>query len=246
MDELIRDHFSEDSESYNSYTRKTYTIDREVRNWQDLYSDVLGSEKKKILNVGCGPGTEAILLAKMGHDVTALDFSPRMIGYTEQNAVDNGVDVTTVIGDAEQLPFDDCSFDAVVSNYALWAIPHPQKAIDEWYRVLRTGGQMAYIDGIWSTKGFSVPRKLWYRVARRMRKKDSNYHGHTPDPETRERLSGLWSVTAQRPDEDMLMVENAGFRDIRRIDKVDRRIYSGMRYVEYGYHKVHFMVIGFR
>jgi len=246
MDELIRDHFSRDSESYNNYTKKSHSIKKEVSNWQKLYASVLGEGCRKILNVGCGPGTEAILLAGMGYEVTALDFSPSMVELTKNNAAEMGVSLTVVEGDAEQLPFDDGTFDAVVSNYALWAIPHPQTAIDEWYRVLRQGGQIAYIDGVWSTAGFSPLRKLWFRLASKLRKRDDNSHRVSSTPEEKERLSGLWSVTAQRPNDDLRMVENAGFRNIRKIDKVDRRIFSGMRYVEYGYHKVHFMIIGYK
>jgi hypothetical protein len=56
-------------------------------------------------------------------------------------------------------------------------------------------------------------------------------------------MAGLWSNDADRPVEDLRMVEAAGFSQIRKIDKVDRRIFSGKRYIEYGYHKVHFMII---
>ena len=246
MDELIRDHFSRDSESYNNYTKKSHSIKKEVANWRKLYASVLDEGCKKILNVGCGPGTEAILLAGMGYEVTALDFSPRMVELTKENSAEMGVCVTAVVGDAEQLPFEDGTFDAVVSNYALWAIPHPQTAIDEWHRVLKSGGQIAYIDGIWSTAGYSKARKLWTRLASKLRKKDDNSHRPSSSPEEKERMSELWSVTAQRPADDLRMVETAGFRNILKIDKVDRRIFSGMRYVEYGYHKVHFMIIGYK
>ena len=242
MDTVIRDYFSEESGVFDSYTKKSLTIDKEQNNWRTLYSEVLGSDVKKVLNVGCGPGTEAILLAGMGYEVTALDFSPEMIELTKQNAETCGVSVATVVGDAEKLPFQEFDFDAVVSNYALWAIPHPQTAINEWFRVLRNGGRIAYVDGIWSTKGYSFFRRLWVKKAAKMRRKDSNYHSSS-NAERSSHMSGLWSSGAVRPAEDLKMVESAGFSQIRKIDKVDRRIFSGKRYIEYGYHKVHFMII---
>lgn len=242
MDTVIRDYFSEESGVFDSYTKKSLTIDKEQNNWRTLYSEVLGSDVKKVLNVGCGPGTEAILLAGMGYEVTALDFSPEMIELTKQNAETCGVSVATVVGDAENIPFQEFEFDAVVSNYALWAIPHPQTAINEWFRVLRNGGRIAYVDGIWSTKGYSFFRRVWVKKAAKMRRKDSNYHSSF-NAERSSHMSGLWSSGAVRPAEDLKMVESAGFSQIRKIDKVDRRIFSGKRYIEYGYHKVHFMII---
>ena len=243
MDTVIRDYFSEESGVFDSYTKKSLTIEKEQRNWKKLYSEVLGSDVKKVLNVGCGPGTEAILLAGMGYEVTALDFSPEMIELTKQNAETCGVSVATVVGDAENLPFQEGEFDAIVSNYALWAIPHPQTAINEWFRVLRDGGRVAYVDGIWSSKGYSFFRRMWVKKAAKMRRKDSNHHQSTPNPERSSRMTGLWSNDADRPVEDLKMVEAAGFGQIRKIDKVDRKIFSGRRYIEYGYHKVHFMII---
>lgn len=246
MDEILRDYFSQESEEFNNYTEKSHSITKEILNWERLYTDVLDKDVKKILNVGCGPGTEAILLARMGYEVTALDFSPEMIAYTQKNAEANGVTVNTVIGDAEDLPFEVCSFDAVVSNYAIWAIPHPQKAMEEWFRVLRIGGEVAYIDGSWSTKDYGVFRRSWMKIAMRLRKRDGNSHPRITSPEETERLSNLWSVNTIRPEEDLNMMRNAGFSKIDMIEKVDRRIFSGIRYLEYGYHKVHFMIRGWK
>ena len=246
MDTVLRDYFSQESGEFNNYTEKTHSLSKEIRNWERLYADVLDDGVRTILNVGCGPGTEAIMLARMGYKVTALDFSPEMIEFTKKNAEANGVSVETVVGDAENLPFEDRTFDAVVSNYAIWAIPHPQKAMDEWHRVLVPGGEVAYIDGVWSTKDYGRLRKAWVRTACRMRAKDGNSHPRTVTPEETEHLSDLWSKKAVRPADDMRMMENAGFSRIERIDKVDRRIFSGKRYIEYGYHKIHFMIRGWK
>ncbi len=194
--------------------------------------------------MGCGPGTEAMALADMGCDVTALDFSPRMIELTERNASDYGLSVKTVLGDAEDLPFGDGTFDNVVSNYAMWAIPHPDRALEEMYRVLRPGGTLAFVDCGNTHREPSFPRRMWRRMARWMRRKDSNDHsGVSFTEEEKEHLKGLWSVDAVRPEADLGYTESAGFRDIEVIDRVDRRIFSGKRFIEYGYHEIHFMIV---
>ena len=244
MDTVLREYFSNESEEFNNYTAKSHSLSRETSNWEHLYTDILDKEVKRILNVGCGPGTEAILLAKMGYEVTALDFSPQMIEYTKENAKLHNVSIKTVIGDAEDLPFEGDCFDAIVSNYAMWAIPNPQKAMEEWHRVLRPGGEVAYIDvGHSENKGL---RKTWARLAMKLRKKDNNDHSRELSDEETSHLSNLWSTRMTRPGEDLKLMKDAGFYKVECIDKVDRRIFSGMRYVEYGYHKIHFMIRGWK
>ena len=64
MDEVLRDYFDKGCESFNAYTNTSFSNKRERRCWQKLYSDVFGNAGSKVLNVGCGPGTEALVLAK--------------------------------------------------------------------------------------------------------------------------------------------------------------------------------------
>src|SRR4029077_15673916 len=48
--------------------------------------------------------------------------------------------------DAELLPFAAASFDIAVSRHLLWTLPHPERAMDEWIRVLRPGGRLIVVD----------------------------------------------------------------------------------------------------
>ncbi len=241
MDEKIRTYFDQDVESYNAYTCLSFTIEKERKSWQDLYRTVLGGNDMDILNVGCGPGTEALVLADAGNRVTALDFADNMIAATKANATRFGQEITTVQGDAECLPFEDNSFDAVVSNYALWAIPHPEKAISEWYRVLRPGGTVAFCE-VGTPGKVSWFRKKWMRLAWKMRSKDGNGHDRSFDPEVMEHVGALWSKTAVLPDAELEMAR-AVFPEVTIINKVDKKIFHGRRYIEYGYHKIHYMIV---
>ena len=78
------------------------------------------------MDVGCGPGIVSLQLSDLGYDVTALDFSENMLDKAKKNASDNGFDIGFVHGNAMDLPFNDASFDAVVSGYMLWTAPDPQ------------------------------------------------------------------------------------------------------------------------
>ena len=63
-----------------------------------------------------------------------------MIAEARRKAAGRSVSVRFEEADAEQLPFAPGSFDLVISRHLLWTLPHPEAAIDEWIRVLRTGG----------------------------------------------------------------------------------------------------------
>ena len=103
----------------------------------------VGVEKKqKILDVGTGNGSLALLLAEMGHEVVGIDISEGMLSVAKKKAKERGVKPDLRIGDAESLDFGDDSFDAVVSRIVLWTLPHPETAISEWRRVLKPGGEV--------------------------------------------------------------------------------------------------------
>jgi ubiquinone/menaquinone biosynthesis C-methylase UbiE len=95
----------------------------------------------RILEVGCGTGRTACLLAEMGHDVTALDRSDSMLEKAKRRAQLQKLNVRYLKGDAQSLPFEDHEFDVVfVESVTLFV--DPQTAIKEYNRVLRAGGQL--------------------------------------------------------------------------------------------------------
>jgi ubiquinone/menaquinone biosynthesis C-methylase UbiE len=100
-----------------------------------------------VLDAGCGTGFLSLEFASRGHRVTGVDFAPAMLAEARRKAAEQGASIRFEEGDAEQLPFTAGSFDLVVSRHVLWTLPHPEAAIDEWIRVLRSGGRLAVIDG---------------------------------------------------------------------------------------------------
>jgi ubiquinone/menaquinone biosynthesis C-methylase UbiE len=99
------------------------------------------------LDAGSGTGFLALELAARGHRVTGIDFAPSMVARAREKAAAMGLSVRFDQGDAEDLPYPDGSFDLVISRHVLWTLPHPERALDEWRRVLRPGGRLAVIDG---------------------------------------------------------------------------------------------------
>ncbi len=99
-----------------------------------------------VLDIACGTGNAALMAARFRSTVTALDQAPRLIEVARQRAADDGLDITFVVGDAQNLPFPDDSYDVAISIFGLIFAPDAEKAFAEVVRVLRPGGR-AFITG---------------------------------------------------------------------------------------------------
>lgn len=113
----------------------------EKKLWQQILGR-LGPGRLSVLDVGTGTGFLAIMLAEMGHRVTGLDWSDKMLAQARAKAEEAKLAVSFVEGDAEALPFGAGEFDAVVARHLLWTLTDPQRALSEWARVLKPGGMI--------------------------------------------------------------------------------------------------------
>lgn len=116
--------------------------------WRD-FLQTLFHGRMRVLDVGTGTGFIALILAELGHEVVGVDISDGMLSVAREKARKAGIEVNFQLGDAEALSFDDGSFDAVICRHLLWTLPNPEKAIEEWIRVVREGGKVVTIDGKW-------------------------------------------------------------------------------------------------
>ena len=94
----------------------------------------------RLLDVASGPGFIAAAAAARGAEATGLDFAGAMV----REARRRHPGLTFQEGDAEALPFEDASFDAVVMNFGMLHLARPDTAIAEARRVLRPGGRYAF------------------------------------------------------------------------------------------------------
>lgn len=93
----------------------------------------------RLLDVATGPGYAAALAAERGASVVGTDLAEEMVSLAAR--LHPGLQFRR--GDAEDLPFADGSFDAVVGNFVLLHLGHPERAASEFARVLGTGGRVA-------------------------------------------------------------------------------------------------------
>lgn len=107
---------------------------------------------ERVLDVACGSGNAAIAAARRGCEVTGLDYVPELLERARDRAAVEGVRLDLVEGDAEELPFEDGSFDAVISVVGVMFAPDQERAAAELVRVCRPGGTIAVAN--WTPDGF--------------------------------------------------------------------------------------------
>jgi SAM-dependent methyltransferase len=100
---------------------------------------------QRVLDVAAGTGNASIPAAERGAEVTASDLTPELLDAGRIRARAAGVELDWVEADAEHLPFDDASFDVVMSAIGAMFAPHHQAAADELVRTCRPGGTIALL-----------------------------------------------------------------------------------------------------
>ena len=131
---------------------------------------------KRLLEVGCGMGTDLLQFARGGARVTGVDLTSRSIEISRHHLELYGASGDFATADAETLPFADESFDVVYSNGVLHHTPDTARAVREIHRVLRPGGLarvMLYHRNSWN---------YWFEIfLHRGLVRGQLLRGHTPE-----------------------------------------------------------------
>jgi SAM-dependent methyltransferase len=107
--------------------------------------DFAGYRGRRLLEVGCGIGTDLVRFAGGGAFVTGIDLSPTAIDLARKNVVSAGVSAELRVADGEELPFPDGSFDVVYAHGVLQYTPTPERMVKECRRVLDSGGEAVFM-----------------------------------------------------------------------------------------------------
>ena len=100
-----------------------------------------------MLDVACGNGNATLAAARSGTHAVGIDYVPGLLEDGRARAVAEGLDVEFWLGDAEDLPVQDGSFDAVLSVFGVMFAPDHQRAADEIIRVTRPAAPSAWPRG---------------------------------------------------------------------------------------------------
>lgn len=125
------------------------------------------NKDKYVLDVGCGLGRTVCYIAKKhGSKVVGVDISERMVYKSREKAKKGGVEdgVEFRVGDAQNLPIEDATFDAVISESLLAFIKDRQRAISEYVRVTKPGGYIGLNECIWVKTPPSGLTEYMYRI----------------------------------------------------------------------------------
>jgi SAM-dependent methyltransferase len=107
---------------------------------------------ERVLDVACGNGNAALAAARRFCQVTGIDYVPALLERARQRAQAEGLDVTFQEADAENLPFPDASFDAVLSTCGAMFAPDQERTASELLRVCRPGGRIGMVN--WVPDGY--------------------------------------------------------------------------------------------
>jgi SAM-dependent methyltransferase len=106
----------------------------------------------RVLDVACGAGQFAVLAARAGAHATGVDIATNLLKQARARAASEGLSVQFDEGDAEMLPYEDASFDLVVSLIGAMFAPRPELVASELVRVCRPGGRIVMAN--WTPTGF--------------------------------------------------------------------------------------------
>jgi demethylmenaquinone methyltransferase / 2-methoxy-6-polyprenyl-1,4-benzoquinol methylase len=133
--------------------------------WRTRMVDaVVASEPGRVLDVATGTGGVALMLAdRTSAEVVGVDLTEEMLRQGRRRVAGRGLDhrITLTVGRAEELPFDDESFDALTFTYLLRYVADPGATLAELTRVVRPGGVIASLE-------FGVPSSVVWRTAWRL------------------------------------------------------------------------------
>jgi len=135
----IFDHKANDYDNW--YKRPLGALVDQVEK-EPVYAYLEPQAGEHILDVGCGTGNFSLELARMGVKVTGIDISEPMLATARYKAAEAGLETEFLKADALNLPFNDNTFDKIVSVTALEFVSDLKAALAKCYRVLKPGGRM--------------------------------------------------------------------------------------------------------
>jgi len=172
--------------------------------WRRIAAEAVVRSGDRVLDACCGTGDFAVAASRAGARVTGLDFSERML----ERARGKSAEVEWVQGDAQQLPFEDASFDAATVGFGVRNLEDLERGLAELRRILRPGGRLAILE-ITRPRGLLAPfYRLWFDgFVPLLGKVLPGGSAYTYLPASVRRFPG--------PDELAGLLRGAGFDDVR-------------------------------
>lgn len=174
--ERVRDFWDLDAPGYDRSGSHRPRTAAELACWRATLSALLPHPSVAVLDAGAGTGFLSLLLAELGHRVTAMDLSPQMLTQLRGKSTAGGYDIKVVEGDAADPPAG--PFDVVVERHVLWTMPRPDRALAAWRSAAPTG-RLLLLESLWgaaAAPGDAARSRARAAVAR-LRRAPHDHHG---------------------------------------------------------------------
>ena len=226
----IQTYWTNRAEGYSQVNQGELHSEQKYK-WQQTllqYIPFKANKNIKILDIGTGPGFFAIILAQLGFDITAIDYTEQMLLEAKQNAGKLSEQIDFQQMDAQNLNFPDKKFDVIVTRNLTWNLENPQQAYSEWYRVLKKDGVLLNFDANWYNHLFDEQKRQAYEEDRKIVAK-----AHIDDHYTCTDIDAMENIARQvplsginRPDWDREILTKIGFTTINIIPDIWQQVWS--------------------
>ncbi len=231
----IEQYWEKRAESYSQVNQHEFATGQDQIWFQEIQKHLPKERTLKILDIGTGPGFFAILLARQGYDVTAVDYTEAMLEQARENAGELAKRIHFYQMDAQNLDFPDGMFDVVISRNLTWTLEKPQKAYAEWMRVLREGGRLLNFDANWYHHLFNEEKRKGYEADReRVEAMDLEDHYTCTNIDAMEEIARQVPMSRiMRPTWDVRMLKKYTEGQIQVDEQVWRRVWDRTEQVNY-------------
>ncbi len=229
VEQQSKEYWDARAKGYSISTRKELDMDSNVL--RNIMRNQLGLNRKlKAVDMGTGAGLAAITLARLGHDVTAVDSSEKMLEYARKNADYAHVDINFVLGDVISPPLLKHEYDVLVAKSVVWNLTDPIGAYSTWMDLLKPGGFIIIIDGNWYLDEFDEDFRKRRRFLDMKYGRDTGLHASTNvdnvDLNIIRRLTHSFPASMERrPAWDMGVLLGLGFAEFH-IISLDKEPFS--------------------